>query len=69
MKEIKRNRDSPVGIVMDYGRESRGLIPGKSKRFFSTPQRPDGLDQLWGSPNLLSNGYPGSLPHRYAEGA
>jgi hypothetical protein len=48
------NRDSSVGIAMGYGLDGRGLIPGKGKRFFSTPQL---LNRLWGPPNLLSNGY------------
>jgi hypothetical protein len=38
---------------MDYRLDGRCLIPGKGKRFFSTPQHPD---QLWGSLSLLSNG-------------
>jgi hypothetical protein len=43
-----------VGIATGYGLDTRGSIPGKGKRFFSTPQRPD---MLWGSPSLLLNGY------------
>jgi hypothetical protein len=35
--------DSAVGIVTGYGLDSLGLIPGRSKRFFSAPQRPDWL--------------------------
>jgi hypothetical protein len=33
-----------------------GSIPGRGKRFFSTPQRPD---RFWGPPSLFSNGCPG----------
>jgi hypothetical protein len=32
----------------------RSLIPGRGKRFFSSPQRPD---RVWSPPNILSNGY------------
>jgi hypothetical protein len=49
----------------DLGRYSDGLRAGRpgfeysrSKRFLSTPQRPD---QLWGPPSPLSNGYGGSF--------
>jgi hypothetical protein len=41
------NRDSSVGIL-----NGRGSIPGRGKRFFSTPQSPD---------RLISNGYRGAL--------
>jgi hypothetical protein len=37
-------------------RAPAGLIPGRGKRFFSSPQRPD---RLWDPPSLLSNGYRG----------
>jgi hypothetical protein len=43
-----------------YGLDGRDSIPGRDKRFVSTPQRPD---RLWGPPSLLSNGYWG-LIHR-----
>jgi hypothetical protein len=47
------SRDSSVGIKT--GVENRGSIPGIRKRFFfSFPQCPD---QIWSSPDLLSNGY------------
>jgi hypothetical protein len=42
------NRDSSVGIVT--GLDGRGLILGRVKRFFSTPQDPDRLR----SPDSLS---------------
>jgi hypothetical protein len=34
--------------------EDLGSIPSRDKRFFSSPQS---LDQLWGPPSLLFNGY------------
>jgi hypothetical protein len=43
-----------VSIAMGYWLDGRGLIIGRGKRFFSTPQRPD---RLWSPPSLLSNGY------------
>jgi hypothetical protein len=49
-----------VGIATGlYGLEDRGSIPGRGKRFFSSPQRPD---RLWGPSSLLSNGYRGLSP-------
>jgi hypothetical protein len=48
--------DSAVGIVMGYGLDSLGLIPGGGKRFFSAPQHPD---WLWSPPSLLSTGHQG----------
>jgi hypothetical protein len=35
--------NSSVGIATDYGLDVWGLIPSRSKRFFSTPQCPDWL--------------------------
>jgi hypothetical protein len=37
---------------MGYRLDDQGLIPGKGKRFFSTPQN---TQQLWGPPCLLSS--------------
>jgi hypothetical protein len=37
--------------------KNRGSIPGRSKRFFSSPLRPDGF---WGPSGVLSNGYRGA---------
>jgi hypothetical protein len=53
------SQDSSVGIAIDYGMESHGLIPGSFKRFISTLEHPD---RFWGSPSLLYNGYHGLLP-------
>jgi hypothetical protein len=36
-----RSRDSSVGIATGYWLDGQGSIPGRGKRFFSTPQRPD----------------------------
>jgi hypothetical protein len=49
-------RDSAIGKATDYwldGREFGARVPVKS-RIFISPCRPD---WLWGSPNLLSNGF------------
>jgi hypothetical protein len=52
------SRDSVVGIANGYGLDGRGvgvrILVGS--RIFSSPHHPD---QLWGPPNLLSNGYQG----------
>jgi hypothetical protein len=48
------SQDSSVGIVTGYMLDRLGSIPGRDKRYFSSPQCPD---QLWGPPTLLSNGY------------
>jgi hypothetical protein len=49
---------SSVGIVTGHGLDSRGQIPSRSKRFFSSPQHPD---RLWVPLIVLSNGYQGLL--------
>jgi hypothetical protein len=41
-------------IVTDYGLEVQGLIPGRGKRYLSTPQHPD---QLWSPHSPVSNRY------------
>jgi hypothetical protein len=54
---------SVVDIATGYGLDDRkvgGRVPVAS-RIFSTPRRPD---RLWGSPNLLSNGYRGLFSRR-----
>jgi hypothetical protein len=44
--------------VTGYGLDGLGWIPGRSKRFFSSPQRPD---RFWCPPSLLFSGYRGAL--------
>jgi hypothetical protein len=54
-----RKRDSSVGIATSYGLEGRGSVPGRNKRFFSSPQRPDrfwGLSRLQWVPKALFPG-------------
>jgi hypothetical protein len=46
-------------MVTGYEMGDRDSIPGRGKRFFSTPQRPD---RLWGSFSLLFNAYLRLLP-------
>lgn len=41
-------------VVLGYGPDSWGSIPGMGKRFFSSPQC---ADWLWGPPNFLPSGY------------
>jgi hypothetical protein len=53
-KTQSHSRASPVCATAGYGFEVWGSIPGKGKRFFSTPQRPE---RLWGPPNMIS--FPG----------
>jgi hypothetical protein len=53
--EYCRSQDSSVSIVMGYGLDGPGSIPG-SERLFSTPQHPD---RFWGPLSLLSNGHQG----------
>jgi hypothetical protein len=48
---IPETLDSSVGIATGY---DRGSIPGRGKRFFSTPQHPK---RIWSPPSLLSNRY------------
>jgi hypothetical protein len=50
-----RSRQSSVGIATGYGPDGRGLIPGRSKIFYS----PQGLAHLWVLPIPLSIEYPG----------
>jgi hypothetical protein len=54
---VARSKDSSVSIVTDCGMDGRGLIPNRSKVFFSTPPHPDRS----GAPtSLLSNGVLGN---------
>jgi hypothetical protein len=56
-----KSRDIIVGIATGYGLDGRGVgvqVPVGS-RIFSSPRCPD---RLWGSTNLLSNGYGGTFP-------
>jgi hypothetical protein len=39
---------------MGYRLDGWGSIPGRGKRFFSSPQRPE---KFWGPSSLISNGY------------
>jgi hypothetical protein len=50
-----------VGIAIAYGPDDQSVeVKGTvGSRSLTSPYRPD---QLWGSPNLLSNGYWGSFP-------
>jgi hypothetical protein len=36
----ERSWGSSVGITTGYGLDSRDSIPGRGKKFFSSPQRP-----------------------------
>jgi hypothetical protein len=51
---INRSQDSSVSIGMGYGLDGLGSIPGRGKRFLSSPLC---QKRLWGPPSLLSNGY------------
>jgi hypothetical protein len=46
-------REHSVDIATGYGLVGQDSIPGKGKRFISTPQYPN---LLWHSPSLLYNG-------------
>jgi hypothetical protein len=46
------SQDCSVGIATGYRLDGGRSIPGRDKRFFSSPLRPD---QLWDPPSLLWN--------------
>jgi hypothetical protein len=59
--QMRRARDSSVGIATGCGQNGRGVgvrVPVGSG-IFSPPPRPD---RLWGPPSLLSDMYHGLLP-------
>jgi hypothetical protein len=45
---------SSVSIAIGYRPDGWGLIPGRGKRFFSSPQYPE---QFWVPPSILYSGY------------
>jgi hypothetical protein len=56
-----KSRDSSVDIMTGYELDGRGYIPGKDKRFFSSPQCPS---RVWSPPSLLYNGYRWRFPRQ-----
>jgi hypothetical protein len=46
-------------IGLGYSLDSQGSMPGRGKRFLSTPKH---QDQLWAPSSPLSNGYHGLFP-------
>jgi hypothetical protein len=54
-----RSLDSSIGIGIGYGLDDRGLILGRGKIFFSSPQCPE---WRWDPPSLLSNEYQRLFP-------
>jgi hypothetical protein len=50
------SRDSVVAIATGYRLDDWGVRVRVESRIFSSPS---GSDQLWGPPNLRSNGYQG----------
>jgi hypothetical protein len=55
---LRSTSRTKVVIATVYGLDDRGSNSGRSKRFFSTPQRPD---RPWGPSSLLFNGSRGAL--------
>jgi hypothetical protein len=58
---LQRRRGGSAGIATSYGLDDWVSIPGRGKRFFSIPQRPD---RLWGPPSLLSSAHQGLFRRR-----
>jgi hypothetical protein len=48
-------------LWLGYGLDDPGSIPGRGKRFFSSPKQ---SDQLWDPATLLLSGYPGVLSEK-----
>jgi hypothetical protein len=55
--------DSSVETTTCYGLGSRSSIPGRCKRFFSSPRR---SDWLWSPPSLPSSRYRGLFPREWS---
>jgi hypothetical protein len=55
---IELCRDSPVGVATCYGLDDRSLIPGRGKKYFSTPRR---RERLLGPPSPPIQWVPGAL--------
>jgi hypothetical protein len=53
--------DASVGIATGYGLDGWSSIPGRDKRFFSSPQRPH---RFCGPPSFLSSWYRELFPRR-----
>ena len=53
------SEDGIVSRLRERLSRNRSLIPGRSERFTSFPERPDGL---WGRTSFLFNGYRGFSP-------
>jgi hypothetical protein len=65
-EEHYKSRVSSVGIAIGHGLDGRGSVPGRSKRFFSSPQHPD---RIWAHPASYTVGVGESFPCGKATGA
>jgi hypothetical protein len=54
VRGINWSRNTSLGIATGYGLDSQWSIPGRGKRLFSSPQRPD---RLWDTSSLMSSEY------------